>query len=60
MKVGLVHKLLSVLNKVLDKFGLYDECTMMGGSLGMLESTFFELILISKQNVLPQNWPKTG
>lgn len=36
MKVGLVQKLLSVLNKVLEKLGRYDEGTMMGGFLGMM------------------------
>ena len=38
MKVGLVQKLLSVLNKVLEKLGRYDEGTMMGGFLGMMVS----------------------
>ena len=33
MKVGLVSKLLSVLSKVLEKLGRYDEGTMMGGFL---------------------------
>ena len=33
---GLVQKLLSVLNKVLEKLGRYDEGTMMGGFLGMM------------------------
>ena len=36
MKVGLVQKLLSVLNKVLEKLQRYDEGTMMGGFMGMM------------------------
>ena len=40
MKVGLVQKLMSVLNKVLEKLGRYDEGTMMGGFLGMMVSKY--------------------
>ena len=40
MKVGLVQKLLSVLHKVLEKLGRYDEGTMMGGFLGMMVNIY--------------------
>ena len=61
MKVGLVQKLLSVLNKVLEKLGRYDEGTMMGGFLGMMvsrnsnheiESKFLTLTLCESLNIL--------
>ena len=44
MKVGLVQKLLSVLNKVLEKLGRYDEGTMMGGFLGMMVSRYIVIL----------------
>ena len=43
MKVGLVQKLLSVLNKVLEKLGRYDEGTMMGGFLGMMVRVIWDV-----------------
>ena len=41
MKVGLTHKLLSVLDSVMSKLGRYDEGTVIGSFLSFTVSWFF-------------------